>query len=70
MEDSEEIFKLLGCDGYGRLDFLLDQNGAYFFLEINTLPGMTSTSLLPIAARKAGKSFVQLVDDIINLSNL
>ena len=70
MEDSEKIFKLLGCDGYGRLDFLLDQNGAYFFLEINTLPGMTSTSLLPIAARKAGKSFVQLVDDIINLSNL
>ena len=36
-EDSEKIFKLLGCNGYGRLDFLLDKKGRYFFLELNTL---------------------------------
>ena len=64
-EDSEKIFKLLGCSGYGRIDFLLDKNGKHFFLELNTLPGMTSTSLLPIAANQAGKSFAELVDAII-----
>ena len=67
-KDSENIFRLLGCSGYGRLDFLLDENGRYFFLELNTLPGLTSTSLLPIAAEKSGKSFTELVDRIINLS--
>ena len=66
-EDSENIFKLLGCSGYGRLDFLLDKNGRHFFLELNTLPGMTSTSLLPVAADKSGKSFTELVDVIIRL---
>tara|TARA_Y100001970_G_scaffold294174_1_gene447960 strand:+ start:8147 stop:9049 length:903 start_codon:yes stop_codon:yes gene_type:complete len=67
-EDSENIFKILGCSGYGRIDYLLDQNGRHFFLELNTLPGMTSTSLLPIAAGISGKSFAQLVDNIIELS--
>ena len=67
-EDSEKIFKLLGCNGYGRLDFLLDKNGRHFFLELNTLPGMTSTSLLPIAADKSGKSFTDLIGIIIGLS--
>ena len=65
---SEKIFKLLGCSGYGRLDFLLDEHGRHFFLELNTLPGMTSTSLLPIAADQSGKSFTELVDIIIRLS--
>ena len=67
-EDSEKIFKLLGCNGYGRLDFLLDNKGRHFFLELNTLPGMTSTSLLPIAADKSGKSFTDLIGIIIGLS--
>ena len=67
-KDSENIFKLLGCRGYGRLDFLLDRRGRHFFLELNTLPGMTSTSLLPIAAEKSGTSFTELVDSIIRLS--
>ena len=64
-EDSEKIFKLLGCSGYGRLDFLLDEKGRYFFLELNTLPGMTSTSLLPIAAEKSGKCFYRIGNIII-----
>ena len=67
-EDSEKIFKILGCNGYGRIDFLLDEKGRHYFLELNTLPGMTSTSLFPIAAEKSGKSFQQLIRKIIYFS--
>ena len=67
MSDSVKIFKLLGCKGYGRIDFILDKNENYYFLEINTLPGMTSTSLLPIAAKAQGLSFDELVKKIIDL---
>ena len=67
MNDSVKIFKLLGCKGYGRIDFILDKNEDYYFLEINTLPGMTSTSLLPIAAKAQGLSFSELVKKIIEL---
>ena len=65
--DSVEIFEILGCSGYGRLDFILD-DGDYHFLELNTLPGMTSTSLLPIAAKNSGRSFNQLISKIIEVS--
>tara|TARA_B100001123_G_C15247235_1_gene1001404 strand:+ start:615 stop:1496 length:882 start_codon:yes stop_codon:yes gene_type:complete len=65
--DSVKIFEILGCSGYGRLDFILD-NGEYHFLELNTLPGMTSTSLLPIAAKNSGYSFTQLISKIIEVS--
>tara|TARA_A100001234_G_C12637094_1_gene390488 strand:- start:188 stop:1078 length:891 start_codon:yes stop_codon:yes gene_type:complete len=68
MSDSVKIFKLLGCRGYGRIDFIVDKNNNYYFLEINTLPGMTSTSLLPIAAKAFGLSFNKLVKRIIDLS--
>ena len=67
MRDSVKIFKLLGCKGYGRIDFIIDKNENYYFLEINTLPGMTSTSLLPIAAKAQGLSFSELVKKIIDL---
>ena len=67
MSDSIKIFKLLGCRGYGRIDFIVDKNEDYYFLEINTLPGMTSTSLLPIAAKAQGLSFSELVKKIIDL---
>ena len=67
MGDSVKIFKLLGCRGYGRIDFIVDKSYNYYFLEINTLPGMTSTSLLPIAAKAFGLSFNGLVEKIINL---
>ncbi len=67
MDDSMKIFKLLGCKGYGRLDYILDNNNNYYFLEINTLPGMTATSLLPIAANAQGISFKVLVKKIIDL---
>ena len=67
MSDSVKIFKLLGCKGYGRIDFIIDKNENYYFLEINTLPGMTSTSLLPIAAKAQGISFSELVKKIVFL---
>ena len=67
-KDSEEIFEVLGCNGYGRLDFILDSKGNYYFLELNTLPGMTATSLLPIAAKESGLSFNQLISNIIEIS--
>ena len=67
MSDSVKIFKLLRCSGYGRIDFIIDKNENHYFLEINTLPGMTSTSLLPIAAKAQGLSFSDLVKKIIDL---
>ena len=64
--DSELIFKALGCKGYGRIDYIIDKNMNYYFLELNTLPGMTSTSLLPIAAKALNISFNDLVHKIVN----
>lgn len=52
--------KALGCSGVSRTDIILDQEGECWVLETNTLPGMTSTSLLPDAARAAGISFPEL----------
>jgi D-alanine-D-alanine ligase len=66
-KDSIKIFKLLGCKGYGRIDYIIDKNNDHYFLELNTLPGMTSTSLLPIAAKASGISFNYLVKKIIEL---
>ena len=70
MNDSLKIFDLLGCEDYGRIDFIIDKNNRHYFLELNTLPGMTSTSLLPIAARAYGMSFNSLVKKIIELGLL
>ena len=67
MNDSLKIFKLLGCKDYGRIDFIIDKNDNHYFLEINSLPGMTSTSLLPVAANAHGLSFNELVKLIIEL---
>ena len=67
MLDSLKIFDLLNCRGYGRVDYIIDNNNNYYFLEINTLPGMTNTSLLPIAAKNADISFNKLVKIIIEL---
>jgi D-alanine--D-alanine ligase len=54
-------FTVLGCRGWGRVDFLLDADGAPFVLEVNTVPGMTDHSLVPMAARTAGIEFDDLV---------
>jgi len=60
--------RALGCRGYSRVDFIIDQDGVPFILEVNTLPGMTATSLLPEIAQGAGIPFPDLVEEILRLS--
>ncbi len=63
--DAEKVYEAIGAAGLIRVDFILDESGGYFCLEVNTLPGMTNLSLAPMAAKCAGISFDQLVDRII-----
>ncbi|MBS4036045.1 MAG: D-alanine--D-alanine ligase [Ignavibacterium sp.] len=63
-----QAFKGLRCEGYARVDFRLNPENIPYTLEVNTLPGMTSLSLVPKMAKAAGISFEQLVEKIINLS--
>ena len=58
--------ELLGCTGYSRVDFRLDPDGESWCLEVNTLPGMTGTSLVPKAARAAGIEYGEVCERIIN----
>ncbi|MFI5202616.1 MAG: D-alanine--D-alanine ligase [Candidatus Kapaibacterium sp.] len=67
--DALKAFEACGCRGYGRVDFRLHPDGKYYCLEINTLPGMTSTSLIPDAARAAGLSFEDLCERIVAEAN-
>ena len=63
-------FETLGCRGWGRVDVMLDRSGKPYFLEVNTLPGMTDHSLVPMAARHAGLSFEDLCLRILELARL
>ncbi len=56
-----QAFALIGCRGWGRVDFLMDSDGSLYPLEVNTVPGMTDHSLVPMAARAAGIDFDELV---------
>jgi D-alanine-D-alanine ligase len=58
-------FEVLGCSGWGRVDFLCDAAGKPWLIEANTVPGMTDHSLVPMAARAAGISFEALVRCIL-----
>ncbi len=60
-----QAFALIGGLGWGRVDFLRDEMGKAYLLEVNTAPGMTDHSLVPMAARQAGISFEQLVVQIL-----
>ena len=62
-----KIFNELKCNVYGRADFLLKKN-KFFFLEMNTLPGLTNTSLAPKAVAEEGLSFTELIKKIIRYS--
>ena len=61
-------YRAVGCSGWGRVDFMLDSDGAFYLLEVNTSPGMTSHSLVPMAARQRGLTFSQLVVKILELA--
>lgn len=60
-----KAYKLLGCSGVARVDFMLDKDNNPYVLEINTIPGMTETSLVPKAAAKAGIDFPNLCEMIL-----
>jgi D-alanine-D-alanine ligase len=53
-------FRTLGCHGWGRVDLMLNKRGRPFLLEVNTAPGMTDHSLVPMAARAVGMSYEDL----------
>ena len=61
-------FKALGCRGVSRVDFRISEEGKPFVLELNTIPGMTSTSLLPQAAGRAGLNFTDLCLKLVELA--
>ncbi len=61
-------FRSLGCGVWGRVDAMRDADGKFYVLEVNTIPGMTSHSLVPMAARVAGLEIQDLVRRIIELS--
>lgn len=67
-ETALKIHNALGLSVYSRTDFILDNEGCAWCLEVNTLPGMTANSLIPKAARVAGMSYEQLCEKIIELS--
>jgi D-alanine-D-alanine ligase len=64
-----EAYRLLGCDGFARVDAILDDAGTPQLLEINTVPGLTETSLLPQAAEAAGIGFDDLVRRVVELAH-
>jgi D-alanine-D-alanine ligase len=61
-------YRALGCSGWGRVDVMRDEAGGYWLLEVNTAPGMTSHSLVPMAALTAGFDFDALVLRILHTS--
>ena len=63
-----EAFRILGARGWGRVDFLMDEEGNHYFLEVNTAPGMTDHSLVPMAARVAGMEYPVLVRRVLELA--
>ena len=72
-QEALQAFRTIGCSGWGRVDFLMDGDstndlGNHYFLEVNTSPGMTDHSLVPMAAKAAGISFDELVVKILSMT--
>lgn len=62
---AKKVYQLLDCEGMSRIDFMVSEEGVPYFIEVNTIPGMTDTSLLPEAAKATGISFEDLLDKLI-----
>lgn len=62
---SLEAYEAVGCEGWGRVDVMQDLNGDFWLIEVNTVPGMTDHSLVPMAAKADGMDFDQLVTTIL-----
>jgi len=67
---AQQGFAVIGGQGWGRVDFLRDEQGKVYLLEMNTSPGMTDHSLVPMAARDAGINFDQLVLQILESAHV
>lgn len=65
-----QAFRIIGGRGWGRVDFLMDEAGRHYFLEVNTSPGMTDHSLVPMAAKAAGIDFDTLVLEILEMAHV
>jgi D-alanine-D-alanine ligase len=65
---ARDSHRIIGCRGMSRTDMIVTDGGDIRVIEINTIPGMTSVSLLPLAAHKAGYSFSELLDHLIALA--
>jgi D-alanine-D-alanine ligase len=68
MELAIKSFESLGCNGWGRVDIMANSNEDFFVLEVNTVPGMTDRSLMPMAAAAAGYNYDELVLKILDSS--
>jgi D-alanine-D-alanine ligase len=68
--DALAAFDVVGCEGWGRLDLILRPDGRYTFLEVNTSPGMTGHSLVPMAARQSGMEFAELCVEILRSAHV
>jgi len=64
-ELSTQAFETLGCEGFARVDLIVDEAGECWLLEVNTVPGLTELSLLPDAARAAGIEFPELCERLV-----
>ena len=69
-ESSIKAFETLGCRHWARVDFIWDSRNEPEILELNTVPGMTEKSLVPMAAEKSGLTFDDLVLKILNNASL
>jgi D-alanine-D-alanine ligase len=67
---SLKAFRALGCRGWGRVDLMLDRRGRPFLLEVNTSPGMTDHSLVPMGARAVGISYEDLCVKVLELAHV
>lgn len=63
-----QAFRIAGCQGWGRVDVMRDERGQWQLLEVNTVPGMTDHSLVPMAAKATGRDFETLVGEILLLT--
>lgn len=68
--EAMQAFRTIGGRGWGRVDFLMDEAGQHYFLEVNTSPGMTDHSLVPMGAKAAGIDFDALVLRILELASV
>lgn len=67
---ARDAYLAVGCEGWGRVDFMLDQANQPWLLEVNTSPGMTSHSLVPMAAKAVGLSYEELCVEIAQSASL